>query len=203
HRGVNWSWATLTWRGETRDMFAVRGVYARPVSLHATGGATAAITAHSVWKWDDEEPIADERVVIKGQPQKDGVRLIEIAIALKARVKGLEFGGRLGAGYSGFNLRMAPAEAQQIVFHSDPAAASPRRCRGHYSAQFPGGKGRAGVTVIPDPGNPGYPHAWREYPNLNYFQPLFPGDKLIPLSDNDALELKYTLRVHADPAQDP
>ena len=30
HRAINWSWATIQWRGEMRDMFAVRGAWARP-----------------------------------------------------------------------------------------------------------------------------------------------------------------------------
>jgi hypothetical protein len=129
HRAVNWSWATIQWNGESRDLFAVRGIWARPegeAKCDTTGGATV-ISATSLWKWDDKTPVVRETVTIRVLPKAENGRAIDFDITLQSLVDGLEFCGRLEAAYSGFNVRMAPAAAQKILFHTDPPEAGPRR----------------------------------------------------------------------------
>jgi len=199
HRGVNWSWATLQWRGETRDPFAVRGAWARPVDLRAKSDAeSATIEAESVWKWDDKEPVVAETVVIRVFPADAQGRVIDFEIRLKALVEGIEFAGRLKEGYSGFNARMAPGDAQEIRLHADPEGASPRRAWGDYAAVFPGGKGRSGLAIFQCETNPQYPSEWREYPSLNFFQPAFPGGALIPMPKDETITLNYRVWIHRD-----
>ncbi|HOZ45630.1 MAG TPA: PmoA family protein [Candidatus Hydrogenedentes bacterium] len=197
HRGVNWSWATIRWKGEDRDMFAVRGAWARPKELHTdTSDGEARIKATSVWRWDDAEDIVLEDLTIVVEPERADGRVIDFRIALTPLVDNLEFCGRLEAAYSGFNLRMAPAERQAIVFHTDETGASPRRSWGDYSAAFPGGQGRSGVTVFTHAANPGYPQEWREYPSLNFYQPLYPGG--VPIRLSQGVVLTYSLWIHGD-----
>jgi hypothetical protein len=198
HRAVNWSWATIRWNGEERDLFAVRGIWARPVGeprVNRTGGAVE-IVADSVWQWDDATPVVSETVTIRVWPREDQGRAVDIDLRLAATVEGLEFCGRLEAGYSGFNVRMAPAPGQAIVFHTDPADASPRRAWADYSAEFDGGNGRSGLTLLQCAGNPGYPQEWREYPQLNFFQPIYPGGQLIPMAKDAPVRLRYRLWIH-------
>ncbi|MDQ1257827.1 MAG: hypothetical protein QG656_2433, partial [Candidatus Hydrogenedentes bacterium] len=203
HRAVNWSWATIQWRGETRDLFAVRGIYARPVSLRAdTTGGKASIDAESVWKWDDKEEVVREKVLIETYLRDDKGRIVDFTIQLTPVVEGIEFCGRLEAGYSGFNVRMAPGEGQRISLYNDPVDALPCRSFGDYSAQFPGGKGRSGLAILQCSANPKYPSEWREYPQLNFFQPAFPGGALIPMPKGETITLKYRLWVHADGVDD-
>jgi hypothetical protein len=38
HRGVYWAWPEVTYRGETRDLHALQGVFARPVKMLRPGG---------------------------------------------------------------------------------------------------------------------------------------------------------------------
>ncbi len=198
HRAVNWSWATVQWNGDVRDLFAVRGIWARPVGkprVDNTAGL-AEITAESVWKWDDKTPVVAESVSVRVFPQTDAGRAIDFDIKLTALVEGLEFCGRLEAGYSGFNIRMAPAQGQKIVFQSDPAEAQPRRAWADYSAEFSGAKGRTGLAILQPADNPQYPQEWREYPQLNFFQPLYPGGKLIPMPKAAPVGLRYRLWIH-------
>jgi len=202
HRAVNWSWATLAWQGEMRDMFAVRGAWARPVSVPqcSANPKRVLIEANNKWMWDDKERIVDEHVRIRVVPQTDQGRLIDIEIELTPVVEGLSFCGRIEAGYSGFNVRMAPGEGQQIVFFTDPEDAMPRRFWADYSAEFQPGKGRCGLAILQHRDNPGYPNEWREYPQLNYFQPIYPGGKLIPMPKSKTITLKYGLWIHAGAA---
>lgn len=198
HRAVNWSWATIRWNGEDRDLFAVRGILARPVGkprVTSTDGSLV-ITAESQWKWDDETPVVAEAVTIRIFPQEESGRAVDFDITLNALVDGLEFCGRLEAGYSGFNIRMAPAPGQEIVFHSDAADMQPRRAWADYSSAFSGSTGRSGLAILQHAANPGYPQEWRQYPELNFFQPIYPGGTPIPLSKSEPVRLRYRLWIH-------
>jgi hypothetical protein len=204
HRAVNWSWATIKWNGEMRDLFAVSGIWARPVGKPevANVAGSALIDAKSVWKWDDKTPVVAESVSIRVFPRTDRGRVIDFDIQLTALVEGLEFCGRLDAGYSGFNVRMAPAQGQEIVFHTDPVEAEPRRAWADYSAEFSGGEGRSGLAILQKADNAFYPNEWREYPGLNFFQPVYPGGTLIPMPKDIPIRLRYRLWIHRGGADD-
>ncbi|HUT25923.1 MAG TPA: DUF6807 family protein [Sumerlaeia bacterium] len=203
HRAVNWSWATLRRRGEMRDAFAVRGVWARPVRMNRAHGGDifALIDAESEWKWDDKDPVVHERVIIRAfqtAGRNEQRRCVDVEIHLTALVEDLEFCGRLDQGYSGFNLRMAPAKGQRIVLHNDPPDAEPRRSWADYSAFFRGEeKERSGVAVLQHKSNPLYPSEWLQYPNLNYFQPAYPGGKPIAMPKGETITLRYRLWIHS------
>ncbi|MBM4085095.1 MAG: hypothetical protein FJ272_09930, partial [Planctomycetes bacterium] len=198
HRGVNWSWATVRWQGQDRDPFAVRGIWARPVRLvrAVSGTVFAIIEAESEWRWDDKEPVVHEQVVIRAFRGAAQGRCVDFEVRLRALVEGLQFCGRLNNGYSGFNLRMVPADGQQIVFHADPADAAVRRSWADYSASFRGGKGRAGVAILQHETNPLYAQEWRKYENLNFFQPVYPGGAPIPMPKDRFVVLRYRLWIH-------
>lgn len=213
HRAINWSWATVKWNNETRDMFAVRnpyegpvtgGLWARPVRMvHAASGASpgggpefGAIIAESEWRWDDKTAIVLERLQIIVYPKTDTGRLIDFRIELEPLVDGLEFCGRLDAGYSGFNIRMAVGENRTIAFHTDPPDANPRMAWADYTAAFNGGHGTSGVALLQHKDNPMYPQEWREYPDLNFFQPIYPGGQLVPMTKGLGITLRYRLWIH-------
>ncbi len=198
HRAVNWSWATIQWKGGMRDLFAVSGIWARPVGKPRVEKANelVSISADSEWKWDDKTPVVAESVSIRAYPRTGEGRAIDFDISLTALVDGLEFCGRLDAGYSGFNIRMAPAPRQEILFHADPVEAQPRRAWADYSAEFNGGGGRSGLAIFQSMGDPMYPQEWRKYSELNFFQPLYPGGKLIPMAKKRPVFLRYRLWIH-------
>lgn len=202
HRAVNWSWATVRRAGQMRDLFAVRGIWSRPVgSPTVSGGPVAAVVrAECRWQWDDKVSVVAERVVIRAFRRAGRGRCVDFEIALTPQVAGLEFCGRLRQGYSGFNLRMAPGTGRQIVLHNDPPGRGLRRGWADYSAVFAGGRARAGVTVLQHRANPLYPGQWRQYPKLNYFQPIYPGGEPIPMPKGRTISLRYRLWVHAGAA---
>ncbi len=206
HRGINWAWATVFWQGQQRDMFALRGIWSRPVSVAKTknGPVVAIIEAENQWKWDNKESIVSEHIVIRAFRQSQQYRYIDIEITLKALVDNVEFcgrmgkGGRVSKGYSGFNLRMASAEGQQIVLPGDVPETDVRRGWADYSANFTDDGIRTGVAVLQHKNNPLYPSKWYGNKKINYFQPLYPGPKPVSLPKDKIITLKYRLCIHRD-----
>jgi methane monooxygenase PmoA-like len=215
HRGICWAWPVVRWRGESRDIWAVRvlptepgGVWARPVSIDRieAGPVLAIIEAENVWKWGDREPIVREHVTIRAFGQRDRCRFIDVEIRLTALVDELSIGGRPGVSYGGFTFRTFPEfDQRRIDMEIDPSTASPRRAWFHLTGNFPGGRGPAGVALLENVTNPDYPsfptpkNADRvpgKYPKWRTMQPAWPGDREVALAKGQPLVLKHRLWIH-------
>ncbi len=196
HRGVGWSWPVTRWKDEVRDIWAVSGVWARPVSVSCTSGhVMAAIEAESVWKWGDKDKIVREDVTIRAFSAANRCRIVDVEVRLTALVDGVAIGGRPKAGYGGFGLRAAPAEERNITAHADPAWLD-------YSGRFVGGKAQSGVAIIEHATNPGYPSELLQYPGCNYVMPGFPGMREVALAKGKPLLLKHRLWIHPGAADE-
>lgn len=204
HRGVSWSWPVTRWKDEVRDIWAVRGVWARPAAMHRAeaGPVLAILEAENVWKWGDKDPIVREQVLIRAFRQDAAGRFVDVEVRLAGLVDGVAIGGRPHAGYGGFGIRAAPAQQRHIALHADPPSASPRRSWLDYSGVFAGGQGRAGVAIFEHPSNPGYPSELQQYPGCNYAMPAFPGQREVPLPPGQTLVLRHRLWIHAGGADE-
>lgn len=198
HRGIWWSWPVTRWKDEVRDIWAVVGVWSRPVAIRrAEGGpAFALLEAENVWKWEDRAAIVKEEVLIRAHKQETLGRFIDVEIRLTGLADGVAIGGRPKGGYGGFALRAAPTKDQQIVRHVDPPEAKPRRSWLDYSGVFSDGKQAVGVTIFEHPANPGYPSELQAYAGINCVMPAFPGDREVPIPKGQTLTLKHRLWIH-------
>jgi len=203
HRGVMWAWPVCRWRGKVTDPWAVAGCWVRPEKLRvAAGGPVVAhIGASSVWKWADRDAIVREDVAIRVYRLEHRARVVDIEVTLEGLAADVRIGGRPGGGYGGFGLRMAPRKAQQIALLTDPPDAKPRRSWLEYSDTFAGATGRTGVAIFEHATNPLYPNALKQYPNLNYVMPAFPGPREVALEKGKPVVLRYRLWVHPGHAQ--
>ncbi len=204
HRGVSWSWPVTRWGAEVRDIWAVSGVWARPVAMRRveTGSVFALLEAENVWKWGDLNPIVREEVLIRAFRRSGENRLVDIEVRLTALADGVAIGGRPHAGYGGFGLRAMPARQRVITRHSDPLQAQPRRAWLDYSGVFAGDNTPSGLAIFEHVANLHYPSALLEYPELNYVMPAFPGEREVPLSKDRPLVLKHRLWIHAGMGND-
>jgi hypothetical protein len=221
HRGICWAWPIVRWKGESRDIWAVRvlptepgGVWARPVRLDRieAGPVLAVIDAQNVWKWGDREPIVREDVAIRVFRQQNRCRFLDVDIRLTALVDDVSIGGRPKATYGGFNLRTFPEfDQRKIDMHIEPPEAEPRRAWFHLTGNFPGGKGLAGVAMLEHVSNPDYPsfpdpqgtdREPGEYPRWRSVQPAWPGDREVALRRDKPLVLKYRLWIHPGAADE-
>jgi hypothetical protein len=199
HRGLSWSWPVTRWGNEVRDIWAVRGVWSRPVALRAleSGPLFARLAAENVWKWGDTNPIVREDVLLRVFRWSGRGRFVDVELQLTALADGVAIGGRPHAGYGGFGLRAKPAQERVITRQTDPPEAQPRRSWLDYSGVFAGGKGPAGLAIFEHVGNLFYPNALLEYPELNYVMPAFPGEREVPLAKDKPLVLKHRLWIHS------
>ncbi len=216
HRGVFWSWPVLRYKGEVRDIWAVRvlanqpgGAWARPVAMNrvSAGPVLARIDAENVWKWGDEIPIVREDVSIRAFHSHDRCRFLDIEVRLTALADDVSIGGRPKAGYGGFTFRTLPEfEDRNIALHVDPQEASPRRAWFHLTGKIPGAKGTVGMALLEHVTNPAYPNypapktaervPFGKYPPWRSVTPAFPGDREITLSQEKPLVLKHRLWIH-------
>lgn len=221
HRGLSWAWPRVHYKGQSRDIWAVRvlptqpgGGWARPAAMHRvlSGSVLSFVDAECVWKWGDTEPIVKDRVVIRAFRQTDRCRFLDVDIELVALADEVELAGQRGATYGGFNLRSFPEfEGRRIDMHIDPADADPRRAWFHLTGTFPGGKGPAGVALMESVTNPDYPnwpkpggieHVPDVYPSWNSVQFAWPGDRRVALPKGEPLVLKYRLWIHPGPSDE-
>ena len=199
HRGVWWSWPVTRWKDQVADIWAVVGVWSRPVvpCRWTVGRVCATVAAENVWKFGKEEqPIAREEVLIRAFQQTEGCRFVDVEVRLTALADGVAIGGRPKRGYGGFSLRAAPCEERQITLHADPEDASPRRAWIDYSGVFAGGRGKSGVALFEHVTNPDYPNPLHEYPGCNCVMPAYPAAREVPLSKDKPLVLKHRLWIH-------
>lgn len=215
HRGICWAWPVVRWKGQSRDIWAVRvlpeepgGVWARPVSLDRVeaGPVLALVEAESVWKWGDETPVVAEHVAIRAFREKQRCRFIDIDVRLTALVDDLSLGGRPQAGYGGFTFRTYPEfDQRNIDMHIAPPGPALRQAWYHLTGNFPGGKGPAGVLLMEHVGNPDYPSYPNPqtsdavpggYPQWRTVQPAWPGDREVPLVKGEPLVLRHRLWIH-------
>lgn len=205
HRGVGWSWPVTRWGQEVRDIWAVQGVWARPVAMRRVevGPVFALLAAENVWQWGDTNPIVREAVVIRAFRRSGGERLVDVEVRLTALADGVAIGGRPHGGYGGFGLRAQPAQRRVITRFTDGPGVTPRRSWLDYSGVFAGGSGPAGLAIFEDTANLFYPNPLLKYPDLNYVMPAFPGEREVALSKEKPLVLKHRLWIHAGPADEP
>jgi len=199
HRGLYWAWPEVAWKGQTLDLHALQGVFARPVRLVRTeGGPVAAvIVAESKWMWHDKEPIVSEIATIRAFAQKDASRFVDLEFQFTALVEGVTIARRGQSAYGGFNLRFSPRGDQKIASFNAPAGAPIPASWGQIVGVPPEGKEPIGVAILQNAANPRYPGDWVTYPDLNWLQPTFPakGEKF-PLSTTAPLRLSFRLWIH-------
>jgi hypothetical protein len=198
HRGLGWSWPVTRLGKEVRDIWAVVGVWARPLRIlrQEEGSVFALLEAESVWKWGDTNPIVREVVSIRAFARTDKGRCVDIEVALTALADEVAIGGRPHGGYGGFGLRAMPAKERVITPFTDPPEAKVRRSWLDYSGVFAGGKGPSGLAIFEHPGNLYYPNTLLTYPDLHYVMPAFPGEREVPLTKDKPLVLKHRVWIH-------
>lgn len=198
HRGLGWSWPVTRWGDEVRDIWAVSGVWARPLALRRAerGSVCATLEASSVWRWGDTNAIVREDLLIRTFQAAAGHRLIDIEVRLTALADRVAIGGRPHGGYGGFGLRAQPAQARRITRFTDLPEVAPRRSWLDYSGEFKGGAGVSGLALFECVSNPLYPNELKEYPDLNYVMPAFPGEREVPLRQDVPLVLRHRVWLH-------
>ncbi|HRO47949.1 DUF6807 family protein [Agriterribacter sp.] len=201
HRGIFWAWPEVE-IGTSRkgDIYALQKIFARPTGkIELTSGTVfAQVAAENVWMWEDRDSIVREEAVIRVYPAKANIRIIDLSIKLDALADSITIATRETNSYGGLNLRMMTPQNQLISYFADQPGSAPLRAWSDFNGTFEGNPSPSGLMVVQHNGNPEYPGAWVEYPNLAWVQPTFPtSGTRFPLLRGKPLVLHYRLVVHA------
>jgi hypothetical protein len=205
HRGIYWAWPEVDYAGQRGDLHALQRVFARPTGqcLGRGGVVMAQIEAENLWRWEDQEPIVRERVIIRAWRASAAGRYVDLEFEFTALKDEVTIARRDTRLYGGLNIRLAPVKDQHINFFTDPPAKSPRMAWAELSGMFAGGKEPVGLAVFQSPTNPNYPGDWVKYPEINWFQPTFPAaGTRYALKKGQPLVLQFRLWIHPGSASE-
>lgn len=198
HRGIYWAWPEVYHHGERGDLHALQRVFARPTGGLRTSVARdyAQIEAENLWKWEDRVPIVRERAIIRAYRSGEQGRCVDLTFRFTALEDDV-FLARVP--YGGMNIRLSPVKDYEVVLHTDPPGAEPRRAWADSVGVRAGGKGPLGMAIFQKTTNPHYPGEWVNYDGLPWLQPAFPtqvsGDRYA-LKKEQPLLLEYRLWIH-------
>ena len=205
HRGLYWAWPEVTLKGETGDLHALQGVFARPVRIvhKEVANGRAVLVAENVWKWGDAEPIVQEVATISASQVEGQRRFIDFEFRFQALTEGVSLARRGQAHYGGFNIRLSARVGQKSLSHADEFGSPSRQAWACLSGIPPEGVKPVSVAILQSPGNPDYPGDWVQYPLLNWLQPTFPSKgTAYRLNVGTPLVLRYRLVVFYGEAEE-
>ncbi|MFO1523565.1 MAG: DUF6807 family protein [Kiritimatiellia bacterium] len=205
HRGIYWAWPEVTWNGETRDLHALQGVFARPAGtpVLTAGDEAAGITAESNWMWGDKTPVVHEKVVLRAEKSGPHGRRIDLTVTLEALEDGVTIARRGTDKYGGLNTRLAPVKGLALSHQADPAAAATPMAWHRAAGTWGAATNAASITIFEKATNPGYPADHIQFPELPWFQPTFPkAGQRHALKKGEPLTLQYRYWIRGGEAAD-
>ena len=198
HRGIYWAWPEVDFGDQRGDLHALQRVFARPTgNIKLTNGDQfAQVEAENLWQWEDKTPIVREVAIIRAHRLAKTGRFVDLTFHLTALKEGVTVARRGTDKYGGLNIRLSPVKDIQIILHTDPENATPRRAWTDSMGVRSGGQSVVGFGVLQKSSNPGYPGDWVEYPQLPWFQPTFPpAGQRFALKRDEPLTLQYRLWI--------
>ncbi|WP_346860116.1 PmoA family protein [uncultured Draconibacterium sp.] len=210
HRGVFWAWHQV-WIGDKQigDPWELVDFEQDVVELEFMKGASESVEIRTEVDWKSRQWRLDGRIVpylkehakITVHPSTGTYRKIDFEISLLALVDDLKIGGSNDAkGYSGFSVRMKLPD--DVKFSGKNGEVVPEvtavKSDGFVNVSGTIGqfKGKGGIVIVDNPGNPGYPQSWILRDKNSMQNAVYPGNKLVPLSTTEPLVLKYSLLVY-------
>ena len=199
HRGIYWAWPEVDYGTNRGDLHALQNVFARPTGKVRllNGRRFAEVEAENLWLWEDRDAIVREHALIRAYPVTAEGRVIDLAFRFVALKDGVTVARRGTAHYGGLSVRLVTPASQDIVVHTDPSNAAPRRAWSDLSGVFSGAKTASGLTVLQHRLNPDYPGEYYQAAALAWCQPTFPAaGTRYALRRDQPLVLRYRLIIH-------
>jgi hypothetical protein len=210
HRGIFWTWHQV-WIGDQRigDPWEIKDFSQEVVKadfLPANGKTgilkTEVLWESPLWKKDGQvKPYMRENAEITIHPVQGNSRRIDFTISLLALENNLTIGGSQDdKGYSGFSVRMKLPE--DVNFTGRNGEVTPKNeavtADGYIdiSGSLAGGGGKAGICILDNPGNPGYPQKWILRAKNSMQNAAWPGNTTVPVPTDKPLRFKYSLIIY-------
>lgn len=213
HRGIFWAWHQF-FVGDLRigDGWEIKDFKWEVLHVEELKNKREArsIIANVIWKsplWLDEDgnekPLVSENTTITVYPTKKDYRQVDIEISLIAKEPNTRIGGSEDQkGYGGFSPRIRLVDG--ITFTSPNGPVEPQlfpvESEGWLDISGPlGNEGSiAGMAILSNPKNPGYPNPWilRSKGSMQNAVYPYPGANGVSLSNIEPTILRYRLVIH-------
>jgi hypothetical protein len=211
HRGIFWAWHQVWINGKRiGDPWEIKEFDQKVTDIEfwAQKDGSALLKTKVNWLSDQwkkngrKVPYLEESTTITIHPETGKSRRIDFEISLLALEKGLSIGGSEDAkGYSGFSVRMVLPD--DVTFTGPEGKVKPEVT----AVQSPGyinisgsmgmdGK-NAGIVILDNPSNPGYPQPWILRKKNSMQNAAFPGNGTVPVLTSVPLVLNYSLLVYS------
>ncbi len=211
HRGIFWAWHQIRIDGQRiGDGWEIKDFEQEVVDVEyiSKEGGIAVLKTSVNWKSDlwkkqgAKVPYVREKITISIHPKTGNYRKIDFEISMLALAENLSIGGSEDVkGYSGFSVRMKLPK--DVKFIGPKGEIEPQneavQSAGYVNILGSVGKNssEAGIVIVDNSQNPGYPHAWILRARNSMQNAAWPGNTTIPVSTTKPLVLKYSLLIYS------
>jgi len=211
HRGIFWAWHQVWINGQRiGDPWTISD-FEQNVSdteFQSLNDGSGELKSEVFWKSNKwikngvKVPYLKENITITIHPRETDYRKIDFEISLCALEDKLTIGGSEDIkGYSGFSVRIVLPD--DVIFTGPEGKIEPKvtpvESDGYINisgSMCRDGK-NAGIVILDHPGNPGYPQLWILRNKNSMQNAVYPGNKVVPISTDKPLVLKYSLLVYS------
>lgn len=204
HRGIFWAWHQLFLDDRNLgDGWTNQGISYEVTEVKTKADPeSAALETTVMWKSDSLEnrkAFIEEHTRITVSRKRAEGRKIDFEITLKPLSGGLGIGGSADEkGYGGFCARIKMPDDLYFISGSDTVIPQNLQIAAGDRMTFTGSFGDKGeqssLTIISNPGNPGYPEKWILRQKGSMQNVVFPGRDRIKIEK--PLTLKYSILIH-------
>jgi hypothetical protein len=204
HRGVFWAWPECQAGDRRLDVWEMREAHQHYSKwIEKSGGADkAAVRVVNFWSFDDapDKALVEEDVAFTVHPAKGDVRFIDFVFKMtNVSDKDVTFLGAKNKGYGGLCFR--PAKPLPYTFTTDKGVCAQDALRfdtpwADISFKPAPGAKDAGVTIVQDPKNPGYPFPGWIFRHYGFLGASWPHEQTHLLKPKESFELRYSMCIH-------
>ncbi|MBW6535911.1 MAG: PmoA family protein [Mariniphaga sp.] len=216
HRGIFWAWHQVWIDGKRiGDPWEIKDFDQKVTDIEfwAQKDGSALLKTKVNWLSDQwkksgqKMPYLEESTAITIHPKTNNYRRIDFEISLLALEKGLSVGGSEDEkGYSGFSVRMVLPGEVSFTGHEGKVQPQNTAVHSHGYINISGSIGKngknAGIVIVDNPSNPGYPQPWILRTKNSMQNAAFPGNGTVPVLTSVPLVMKYSLLVYSGKMND-
>ncbi len=216
-RGIFWAWHQVFVQGKrVSDQWTTENSIWEVVDTEIVrvGSESAAIKVAFNWKspkWLDghgkQKAFVEETAVVRIHRAEDEIRKIDFDIRLVALEDGVSIGGSEDdKGYGGFSARVRmPSD---IRFTGRAGKLTPQTMQMEagpwvdFSGSYDSSGKKSGVAILVHPSTANFPQPWILRAQRSMQNPVYPGNRAVPLPLGKPLILRYRMVIHRGDASD-
>ena len=202
HRGLFWTWPSVTVKGQQVQTWHPSGLRQRHGSWikKKPRKGKAVLSVENMWTLDSGEDVIRETVTLQIFPSSDKERIIDVKLTFEALDSPVELSGAKDKGYGGLTIRGAPDLKGGKIATNEGKLKKDSTLKTFKWADL--STSERGVAIIVSQDHPDYPPAWllrTSYAGI--LNVAWPGLEPYTLKPGKKIELSYKLLIHRGDGQ--